>query len=203
MRPARIRLCLVLSGLLASIGSADEQGDRPPFPERIVITHQETEEDEPVEFALQRNGIGLCEWGLLRIDLYRAALYLEKPTNCDREVVNSNQAKHIRLHFVRGLTRKQMRRAYAAAFRANVGDEADRYEKRIEQFIRLIPQVKNGDLLAFTCVPGHGLEIQHVDKRLGRIPGDDFAALFIRLYVGPKPPTEDLKRGLLGLAEDD
>ncbi|MGE0144248.1 MAG: hypothetical protein AB7T19_13260, partial [Planctomycetota bacterium] len=39
------------------------------FPARLAIDSRE----------LQLNGDGLCEWGIFGIDLYRAALYTERP----------------------------------------------------------------------------------------------------------------------------
>ena len=169
----------------------------------MEVVYREAEESEPNTFTLGRNGTGLCEWGLFKIDLYEAALYLQKPSNKEREVIESNQVKHLELRFLRDLSRKQMRRAYSASFRANTEDDPEPYQERIDRFVRLIPGVKRGDRLAFTCFPGRGLKIHLGKTLLGTIPGDDFGRLFMRLYVGPIPPTQAVRKGLLGLSGED
>jgi len=38
-----------------------------------------------------------------------------------------------------------------------------------------------------------------LDRELkGTIEGDDFATALLRVWLGAKPPTEDLKEGMLG-----
>jgi hypothetical protein len=191
-------MCLLLVSVLVA-----GESEPPRFPQAIELQLQTPEQEEAETFTVRRNGIGLCEWGLLRIDLYEAALYLERPSRKAEEVIDSNQVKHLRLHFVRRLTEKQMHRAYRASFHVNAAKEREPYQERIDRFIQLIPAVDKGDTLTFTSFPERWLEIRRSDKLLGRIEGDDFARLFFRMYVGPHPPTEALRRGLLGIREED
>lgn len=192
-----VTVCLMLGSTQAFAAS-----ESPVFPKSITVTWSATQESEPNVFTLLCNGTGLCEWGLFRIDLYEAALYLENVSRSARGVIESDQVKQVRLHFVRGLTKKQMQRAYNASFRANAKDELNRYQPRIDRFVRMIPAVKKGDCLTFTYFPGRGLEVRRGKTVLVSIPGNDFGRLFLSLYVGSIPPTQDLKKGLLGLSRD-
>jgi len=187
--------CLSYGGV-----SAAAKSESHAFPRTITVTHPEREGDESKASTLRCNGTSPCEWGVFGIDLYQVALYLEAPSRNGREVIESDQVKHLELRFSRSLSKKLMQRAYRASFRANTKQDPDPFRQRIDQFVRLIPTVRKGDRLAFTCFPGQGLEIRLGKTMLGRIPGDDFGRLFFRLYVGPVPPTKMVRRGLLGLS---
>jgi hypothetical protein len=200
MRTQGILLLVVSTCLFCGSVTTAAKSDSHAFPRKITVTHPEREGDKSKASTLRCNGTSLCEWGVFGIDLYQVALYLEAPSRSEREVIESNQVKHLELRFSRSLSKKLMQRAYRASFRANTKQDTDRYEERIDQFVRLIPAVKKGDRLAFTCFPGQGLEIRLGKTMLGRIPGDDFGRLFFRLYVGPVPPTKAVRRGLLGLS---
>ena len=199
MRTHRLGFLLIALTLCSSEVAMAGKAETPLFPTLITVPSPESQEGESEKIALRCNGTALCEWGVLRIDLYKAALYLEEPSKTAKEVIESDQVKQIRLHFVRRLMRKQMQRAYRASFEANAGEDIGRYRQRIDRFIRLVPEVKRGDCLIFTCFPGQGLEIRLGDRLLGQIPGNDFGRLFVRLYVGSLPPTKEVRRGLLGL----
>jgi hypothetical protein len=192
------KILLVLTGILL-LGAAPATAtgsEATAFPETITVV---CETSEPNGIAVRRNGTSLCEWGVFKIDLYRVALYLERPSRNAREVIESDQVKHMELHFLRSLSKRQMRRAYRASFEANAAADLDRFQERIDRFVAMMPAVKKGEQLAFTCFPGQGLGIRHGRKILGRIPGDDFGQLFFRLYVGSIPPTPEVRKGLLGL----
>jgi hypothetical protein len=62
----------------------------------------------------------------------------------------------------------------------------------------LIPDVKEGQTLTFTYLPGKGTTLQVGNKELGSLEGKGFADAVFSIWLGPKPPSEDLKQGLLG-----
>jgi chalcone isomerase-like protein len=57
--------------------------------------------------------------------------------------------------------------------------------------------MKKGDRVTFTYEPGKGSTLTLRDET-EKFEGKDFADAFLLLYVGPKPPRDDLKKGLLG-----
>ena len=180
MRKIALMLALTAGLALASPPSGT-------FPPKVTVEKR----------ALKLNGTGLCEWGLFQVDLYHAALYLEACSKDARKVINSKQAKRIHLYFVRDLTTKQLRKAWTAAFEANAGKDLSKYSKRVERLNKMMVDVKDGKSMIFTHQPGQGLQVSVCGKDKGRIEGDDFARMFFTLYLGDKPPDEDLKKGLL------
>lgn len=203
MTRRRITLCIVVVTLAGTVPTQANQRSEDVFPRQIRVKTEPADANAPAEqIALVRNGVGLCEWGLFRVDLYRAALYLEDVCRDPNRIIRSEQAKRLHLVFSRSLSRRQSERAFVASFRANAGDELPRYQKRLDQLCSMMRDVRKGDSLVFTYVPGRGLESHFRGRSLGVIRGDDFARMFFTLYVGPIPPTPALRKGLLGLSDE-
>jgi hypothetical protein len=59
--------------------------------------------------------------------------------------------------------------------------------------------VKDGSITTYTYVPGTGTVVNVGGKDVATIEGKDFAEVLFSLWLGPKPPSEDLRKGLLGL----
>ena len=91
-------------------------------------------------------------------------------------------------------TPKQKKREFGAVVNGlkSAWDEALK-SKQVE-----LEAMKKGEELSITYVPGSGttLTLRGVDKLT--IPGLDFAKAFFAIWLGPLPPTDDLKDGLLG-----
>jgi hypothetical protein len=64
--------------------------------------------------------------------------------------------------------------------------------------LALVPDVKGGGTLTFTYVPGKGTMLQAGDKELGTFDGKGFADAVFSIRLGPKPPSDNLKKGMLG-----
>jgi len=143
------------------------------------------------------NGVGLRE--KLWIDVYVAGLYLERKTSDPLEVLSSTQVKHLRMRFVyKKVTAKQLADAWSEGFAANAGASAAALRPKLDELGSWMVDVARGDEMTFTTVPGQGLEVQVRGQTKGRIEGDDFARAFWSIFLGDRPPTEKLKKGLLG-----
>ena len=64
--------------------------------------------------------------------------------------------------------------------------------------LALVPDVKEGDTMTFTYSPGKGTSLQVDERELGVFPGKGFADAVFSIWLGPTPPSEDLKNGILG-----
>lgn len=148
--------------------------------------------------TLDRNGTGLCEWGIFGIDLYEAALYAERPTRDLQGALEPPQTLVFHLHFVRGLTRAQLGEAFTAATKANTGERFAEHEKALALLVDAMQDVKAGDAYTFFCEPGTGLSVLRGGKVVATIRDAAFTKLFVQLYLGDQPPTKALRDGLLG-----
>jgi len=147
------------------------------------------------EKTLKLNGLGLRKKAVFKV--YVGGLYLESPSKDAGAILTADQAKAIRMHFVRDLTKAQLVEAFQEGFEANVKDRAPQ-KAAFDRMLALVPDVKEGSTLTFAYVPGKGTTLSAGSKELGVFEGKGFADAVFAIWLGPKPPSEDLKKGLLG-----
>jgi hypothetical protein len=147
------------------------------------------------EKTLKLNGLGLRKKAVFKV--YVGGLYLESPSKDAGAILTSGQAKAIRMHFLRDLTKAQLVEAFQEGFEANVKDGAAE-KAAFEKMLALVPDVKEGSTMTFTYLPGKGTTLHAGTRELGIFEGKAFADAVFSIWLGPKPPSEDLKRGMLG-----
>jgi len=147
------------------------------------------------EKTLKLNGAGLRKKAMFKV--YVGGLYLESPSKDAGTILTVDEAKAIRMHFLRDLTRAQLVDAFQQDFEANVKDKATQ-RAAFDRMLTLVPNVKEGSTLTFTYLPGKGTTLSAGNTELGVFEGKGFADAVFALWLGPKPPTEDLKKGMLG-----
>lgn len=141
------------------------------------------------------NGIGLRE--KLMLDIYVGGLYLSHPTRDGSAAIAADEPKRVVMHFIYSkVTKEQMVDTFMDGFAGQPGLAAEK--ANVDKLISLVPaQVVAGDELSFDYVPGKGTSMVLNGSTLGTIPGTSFMKLVFGIYLGPHPPTEDLKRGML------
>jgi hypothetical protein len=145
--------------------------------------------------TLKLNGLGIRKKSIVKI--YVGALYLVTPSKDANAIIAGDEAKAIRMHFLRGLTRQQLVTAFQEGFEANAKDKAGQ-QAAFEKMLALVSDVNEGETLTFTYVTAKGTTLQIDDKDLGVFAGKGFADAVFSIWLGPKPPTEELKKGMLG-----
>ena len=146
--------------------------------------------------TLKLNGVGLRKKSVVKV--YVGALYVETPSGEAEQILAADEAKVIRMHYLRGLSKKQLVDGFQEGFEANARDQAGQ-KAAFDRMLALIPDVKEGDTLTFVYVPGKGTTVQSGNKDLGAFEGKEFAEAVFSIWLGPKPPTKDLQKGMLGL----
>ena len=71
-------------------------------------------------------------------------------------------------------------------------------KERLETLNRAMPELREGDLLAFSSIPERGTVVEVNGKTAATIPGADFAKVLFSIWLGPSPPNTALREGLLG-----
>jgi hypothetical protein len=145
--------------------------------------------------TLKLNGLGLRKKAMFKV--YVGGLYLESSSKDAGVILASDQAKAIRMHFLRDLTKAQLVEAFQEGFEANAKDKAGQ-KAAFDKMLALVPDVKEGETLTFTYLPGKGTTLQVGNKELGVSTGKGFADAVFSIWLGPKPPSDDLKTGMLG-----
>jgi hypothetical protein len=146
--------------------------------------------------TIKLNGLGLRKKVMFKV--YVGGLYLETPSKDAAAILASDQARAVRMTFLRDVDKGKMKDAFVEGFEANAKEKATAQKAAVEKLYELIPDMKEGQTLSFSYLPGKGTTVSHGDKALGLIEGKEFAEALFALWLGPKPPSEDLKKGMLG-----
>jgi len=147
------------------------------------------------EKTLKLNGLGLRKKAVFKV--YVGGLYLEAPSKDASAILAGDQAKAIRMYFLRDLTKAQLVEAFQEGFEANAKDPASQ-KAAFDRMLALVPDVKEGSTMTFLYVPGKGTTLSVGSKDLGVFEGKGFAEAVFAIWLGPKPPSDDLKKGMLG-----
>jgi len=148
--------------------------------------------------TLVLNGMGLREATWLKVDVYVAGLYIEKVSSDAPGIVATDGPKLLVLKFVRDVDRDDIVKAWSDGFKNNATVPVSQLKPLIDRMNGWMPGFDDGDTLSFTYAPGKGVEVAVNGARKGVIQGGDFARSLFSIWLGPKPPTGALKKGLLG-----
>lgn len=148
--------------------------------------------------TLVLNGMGVREATVFNVNVYVAGLYLEQKSSDPSAILGSAGAKQLVMHFVRDVERADLVDAFDSGFEKTAGRAAKALAPRVAQLNGWMTDMKVGDRMVLTEVPGAGIEVTIRGKKVGTIPGADFARAFWAIFIGPEPPNAGLKSGLLG-----
>ncbi len=144
--------------------------------------------------TLVLNGMGLRT--KLFIKIYVGGLYLEKKSADAGGIVESDATKRVVMQFIYGeVSRDQMVEAFTDGFKGNAPSAP---KAQVDQFIAALEAMKKGEQMVVTYVPGTGTTLTIRGKDKLTIAGLPFAQAVFSVWFGPKPPTSDLKKGMLG-----
>ena len=142
------------------------------------------------------NGMGLRT--KLMVKVYVAGLYLEQKSSDPSAIMKSEGPKKIVMHFLHGASKSQMSDAFNEGFTDNSPDAMKSMKPDIDKLLGALDGVNSGDEMVFTYVPGTGMTLTINGKDKVTIAGQPFEQALLSVWLGPKPPTADLKKGMLG-----
>ncbi len=147
--------------------------------------------------TLLLNGMGVRTKVFVKV--YVGGLYLEKKTSDAAAIIKLDAPKRVVLHFVYSeVGRDKMVESFSEGFQANAPEKLKTIKTQIDQFLAALEPMKKGDELTVTYTPATGTVLELRGKEKLTIPGQDFGRAVFSVWFGPKPPTNDLKSGLLG-----
>ncbi|MFT4976575.1 MAG: hypothetical protein ACI8S6_002480 [Myxococcota bacterium] len=139
------------------------------------------------------NGMGLREkyW----IDVYVGGLYLPSKTTDAARAIADDVPKKIVMQFTYALDKAKLSETMSESISRSSSAEVAAQAPRLAGWME---DVAPGDQVVLEYVPGQGTSIIVKGTKKGTIPGIDFMQALFEIYLGAKPPTADLKSGLLG-----
>ncbi|MGB6289965.1 MAG: chalcone isomerase family protein [Desulfobulbales bacterium] len=150
--------------------------------------------------ALVLNGAGIRKKLFMKI--YVCALYLTAKRTAASEILADPEAKRIVMSFLyKEVGVERQVEGWNKGFRDNnSGEELKGLQDRINLFNSLFTTVRKGDVIRFDYMPEEGTQVWINDTLNGTVPGEDFFAALLKIWLGPKPAEANLKDALLGNA---
>jgi long-chain acyl-CoA synthetase len=150
--------------------------------------------------TLRLNGVGLRTYSIFRIHIYVAGLYLEQPSNDSEAILRSGQVKLLLIRFVHDVSEEQSRKAWSEALEENCVPPCHLRPEDQVKFLSLVPPFHRGDesVLLFS---ENTARISINGRDVGTVADPNFARTLLANFIGPYPPTQAVRRGLLGIPD--
>ncbi len=146
--------------------------------------------------TLELNGAALRKVVFFKI--YVVALYLPQPTKNADEAIYRDQPKALVFQFLRDVNGNMVREGIRDAFMKNAGDKVSQHQADVDRFLNALPNFHAGDRISFIYEPANGTSVIFPDSRI-TFAGSGITEIFLLTYLGPKPPTAEVKNSLLGI----
>lgn len=159
------------------------------LPDQIQVSNQ----------PLVLNGAGIRS--KFFIDVYVAGIYLPSASQDATSIIAADEIQSIHLVIITSLiTRDRLLEPMLAGVKKSAGDDYPKYEPRVKAlFDAFNIEVKLGDTLDITWLPGQGTQVSHNGKALTVLPDHDFKKMLFGLWLSPNPAQESLKQAMLGV----
>jgi len=146
--------------------------------------------------TLVLNGLGLRSEFMVKV--YVAGLYLQQKSSDPGAIIKADAPNRIVMQFLHGASQSQMANAFKESFNDNTPDAMKTMKPDIDRLLGALEPVKPGDQMIFTYVPGTGTTFAINGKDKLTIAGSAFNPVLLSVWMGPKPPTAAVKKGMLG-----
>ena len=151
--------------------------------------------------TLNLNGVGLRRRAIFKV--YVAGLYVpQKGTNA-AALISDKGPRRVSLRMLRDVDAGSFIDSFNDGLKNNLSEtQLAALKSQIDSLtttLKSIGEAKKGDAIDFDYTPDGGTRISvNGQPRGDAIPGADFFAAVLRIWLGEKPADEALKKGMLG-----
>ena len=149
------------------------------------------------DHTLVLNGMGLRKKAFIKV--YVGGLYLAEKSSDADAILAADAPRRVVMAFKFGVGADKMCGAWEEGLENNTPDASAEVAAKFETLCSYMDDLEKGDLMLATYVPGQGTEIEVKGIFKGTIEGREFADALFACWLGPEPPSDDLKEGMLGL----
>jgi len=145
------------------------------------------------DVELARRGVGrLRRWLIKGCDI---ALYT--PPETARQTLFTGGPKALEFFYYVRIAGEQFARASDETLRGELSPETyARFKTQLDEMGRYFAAVEPGDRYLLYFIPGKGTALDLNGQRQGLIPGDEFADIYFRIWLGDKPLDNALYKGM-------
>jgi hypothetical protein len=151
--------------------------------------------------TLNLNGVGLRKRAIFKV--YVAGLYVGQKSTAASAIVNDKGARRVSLRMLRDVEAQSFIDSFNEGLKNNTPEaQLTAMKPQVDALVgtlKAIGEAKKGDVINFDYTLDGGTRITLNGQPKGNpIPGADFFAAVLRIWLGDKPADEALKKGMLG-----
>ena len=151
--------------------------------------------------TLTLNGVGLRKRAIFKV--YLNGLYVPQKSTDATVLINEKGARRASLRMLRDVDADSFVNAFTDGLKNNLSEaQLAALKPQIDAFtatLKSIGEAKKGDAINFDYTPDGGTRITVNGQPRGNpIPGHDFYAAVMRIWLGDNPVDDGLKKGMLG-----
>ncbi len=146
--------------------------------------------------TLQLNGSAIRKVSMFNVKVWVSALYVESSTSSASELIESKTTKIIDLHALYDVTATDSIKGWRIAFDDNCESKCSVLAPEIQRFYKSVPTFKKGTIYRYVFT-AEGVKILLENQEIFSSANQDFRTLLLKTWIGPKPPSEDVKKSLL------
>ncbi|MEM7293301.1 MAG: chalcone isomerase family protein [Pseudomonadota bacterium] len=148
--------------------------------------------------ALVLNGAGIRSKFIF--DIYVIGLYLPAAQSDASAILSAPPTNRVHMHIVYDKVEKaQFEESFQEGLEDNLSDdELAALSDKIASFTSLFGDVVENDIVQFDFNAQSGTDVIVNGETIGSIPGADFNAALLSIWIGDEPLTRKLKGQLLG-----
>jgi hypothetical protein len=147
--------------------------------------------------TLRLNGIGARVYSLFKVRIYVAGLYLDQPSKDAGAILASPAPKVVHLQMLHPVSRDDSVKVWRDAFAESCRPPCAVEPAALDRFLGLVRDVDKNTTLTYVFTD-KGLQLGYDGKVAGDVESPTLARLVLATFIGDRPPTPELKRGLLG-----
>lgn len=187
MRSNMARIALAFSLTLAALdaGAVTVAGAR--IEDTVSVNNQN----------LVLNGAGIRKKFMIKV--YVGALYLTAKQSNAAAILAADSPRRMVMHFVFSVGKDKIAEAWGEGLADNTPNASPEVKTAFKTLATWMEDVKDGQRVVLTYVPGIGTTVEVNGKTKGTLGGKAVADAILNTWVGPKPgPGEDFKKAVLG-----
>ncbi|MBN1422965.1 chalcone isomerase family protein [Candidatus Fermentibacteria bacterium] len=148
--------------------------------------------------TLVLNGMGQRK--KMWVEVYVAGLYLPSRTSEAGEILEADAPWRLVMHFLhKKVDKDKLDGAWNDGFKNNSPDLLTTHAEDIDRFLACFPDIVKGQEVILTFSPAAGLQVDVAGETKDTFTSRGFAQGVLSIWLGPKPPSADLRKGLLGI----
>lgn len=133
------------------------------------------------------------------VKVYVGGLYLPAKQTSAASILAADAPRRQVMHFLYDVDKGKMVEAWEEGLKDNTPNASPEVKTAIKTLSTWMEDMKEGQRIVLTYVPGTGTTVEVNGKNKGTLGGKAVADAILNTWIGPKPgPGADFKKGVLG-----